>query len=111
MGRCGEESPTYDACPEAIAVGRTEAEIEDAELARGSRDLLNTTPSAGHKMQNGEEADHSTRDIDGHLHNVGPHNRGHAAFERVDQCQECNDRDRENVATLGRKPKTGKDPA
>ena len=55
-------------------------------------------PAARNGVQNREETNQRSADIDRGLHNVGPDHGGHAALKRIDQCQHGDDSNRRQIA-------------
>src|SRR5207244_8565335 len=85
-----EKTAANDSRPEAVVAReelsrRREAEIEHLELVSGAGEQLDVRPSSRNLAENHEEAENSTRDVEEHLHDIGPNHGRESAFESVEQ--------------------------
>ena len=94
----GEEGAAENSGPEGVGLGEVEGEVEEVELARGCCDCVDLRPSAGDMGAEGDDGDDGSGDVDDHLHDVGPDDGGHAAFEGVEQREGGDDGDGEHIA-------------
>src|SRR4051794_34100162 len=122
MASRGQKGASNQSGPEAVGAreerwGQREAEIEDLKLAETSGNGGYVVPSARNLSKNHEEAQNRTRDVEEHLHHVGPDDSCHPTFKRVEQRQADDknngpdlarseddgdhDRDRENPYAFG----------
>ncbi len=59
---------------------------------------MDVLPAAGDVSSEGDDGDDGSGDVEAHLHDVGPDDGGHAAFEGVEQSEGGDDADGEHVA-------------
>ncbi len=85
VGGHGEKGAAEQAGPEGVALGEVQGEVEHAELVGGLRHMGDGSPTAGDVVTEREQSDQRAADIDRHLRDIGPDNRGHAAFKGVKQ--------------------------
>src|ERR1035438_8736806 len=62
----------------------------DGEFVGGRGDGHDVSPSAGDFSENDDEAEDGADHIEGHLHDVGPDDGGHAALEGVEEGEDHN---------------------
>src|ERR1017187_4463918 len=98
----GEETAAGQAGPESVGAGEElhggrEAEIEDGEFVGGRGDGHDVSPSAGDFSENDDEAEDGADHVEGHLHDVGADDGGHAALEGVEKGE---DHDHHNGSDL-----------
>ncbi len=98
-----EEAATEEAGPEAVGTpkeggGEGKAEIENLKFTGSGSDGDNVGPTAGNEMEDDEEAEESARDVEKHLHDIGPDNGGHAAMEGVEEGEGDDDGNGSNFA-------------
>ena len=68
----------------------------------GPGDVDDGGPAAGDVVAERDERDDGAEDVDGHLHDVGPDDRGKAALKRVEQGERGDDADGKDVARADR---------
>ncbi len=99
----GEEAAAGDSRPEAVGVAEedareSEVEIENLKLAQGRGDCRHVLPAAGDFLQDHDKAQRRAHDVESHLDHVGPDDRGHAAFEGVEQRHGYDEDDGDDLA-------------
>src|ERR1035438_9478208 len=99
----GEETAAGQAGPERVGAGEKlhggrKTEIENGELVGGRRDGHHVSPSAGDLSEDDEKAENCSDYIERHLHDVGPDDRGHAAFEGIEEGENHDHHNRSDLA-------------
>src|SRR5262249_32510030 len=91
-----QEAAAENARPERVRPGEKldspgEAEIENREFSRrpGNRD--DVIPSSGDLAEDDEEAEYRAKDVQRHLYDIGPDHGRHAAFEGIEEREDCNE--------------------
>ena len=92
MAGHGQKTAAHQAGPEGVFPrkelhGRRESKIEYLQLAGIGRHGHHVRPTAWDLGQDHRQADDRADDVQTHLRDVGPDDRGHAAFECVKQRQ------------------------
>ena len=98
MRRHGEEGPPEDACPKGVRRGQIQREVEHVELACRARDRVNRRPATRHMLAERPDGDQGPANINGHLDDVRPDDRGHSALEGIQQRQRGDDGDGQHVS-------------
>src|ERR1017187_8665807 len=104
MGGGVKKRAPDDTRPQCISSGEVERIIEDTELASVAGHGVHGIPSAGHKVQDGEEAHESSDNVNRLLHNIGPYCRRHSAFECVDESEQRDNSDGAKIALKAVEP-------
>ena len=81
----GQERATKHASPEGIALGEVQGEVEGLELVRRAGSVEDRRPAARDVMPERDQRHHGARDVNAHLHNVGPDHSSKPTLEGVEQ--------------------------
>src|ERR1035441_3148892 len=73
--------------------GGRQPEIEDREFMERTGHRYDVRPASWNLVQNHKKANHGAGYVQGHLHDLGPNDRGHPALEGVEKRQDGNQRD------------------
>src|SRR5437899_11916584 len=89
-----QKSSAEQAGPKSKRDAEIKFERNELELTRGCRFRCDRMPTTRNEMKQLVGSQQRSADVNDQLDQVGPDNRGDAAFESVDQRQHANDYDR-----------------
>ncbi len=92
----GEKSAANQAGPEGVVRRKIPMEIQELEfVAIDGRDVCNFRPAARNFVEQKTKREQASSEIQEELRDIGPDNRFHAAFERVEDSEGDHDEDSE----------------